>query len=190
MPIIICPKCNTEFDNYSKYGLKKFCTRKCANSRGPRTEEFKQIVREKQTGKKMPLSGIIKAILTKGQTVHKQSSVNTICVVCNNDTGSKYRKTCSTNCYRLNCKLNSQKHPNCGGQKHTNRSKISNINGDIFVTESSFERRLAESLNTNNIIWMRPSYFWYVDNNGRKRRYYPDFYLPEYNIYLDPKTII
>jgi 5-methylcytosine-specific restriction endonuclease McrA len=28
-----CPKCNIEFDSYSKWGNKKFCSRKCANSR-------------------------------------------------------------------------------------------------------------------------------------------------------------
>ena len=28
-----CPKCNTTFNSYSKWGNKKFCSRKCANSR-------------------------------------------------------------------------------------------------------------------------------------------------------------
>lgn len=28
-----CPKCNITFDSYSKWGNKKFCSRKCANSR-------------------------------------------------------------------------------------------------------------------------------------------------------------
>ena len=188
MSTINCPKCNTEFDNYSKYGLKKFCSRKCANSRGPRTEEFKQLVRKKQTGKKMPIDGVIKAILTKGQILHKHSLVNTVCIVCNKDTGNKYRKTCSDECYRLNCKLSSQKNPNCGGQKHTHRSKISNINGDIFVAESSFEVTLAKSLNDNNILWIRPNGVTYIDGKGHSRRYYPDFFLPEFSVYLDPKN--
>jgi hypothetical protein len=30
--IIQCPKCNTPFDNYSKWGNKKFCSRSCGNS--------------------------------------------------------------------------------------------------------------------------------------------------------------
>ena len=33
MALSICPKCNTEFDNYSKWGAKKYCSRSCANSR-------------------------------------------------------------------------------------------------------------------------------------------------------------
>jgi endogenous inhibitor of DNA gyrase (YacG/DUF329 family) len=40
----ICPKCNVI---HEKSGI--FCSRSCANSRGPRTEEFKNKVREKIT---------------------------------------------------------------------------------------------------------------------------------------------
>lgn len=43
----ICPKCKAE---HNKPGI--FCSRPCANSRGPRTEEFKQQVRAKLVGKK------------------------------------------------------------------------------------------------------------------------------------------
>lgn len=28
----------------------------------------------------------------------------------------------------------------------------------------------------------------WVDKNNKVRRYYPDFYLPDYNVYLDPKN--
>ena len=38
----ICPKCNKEFDNYSKYGAKKFCSKTCANYRD---QTNKQIIR-------------------------------------------------------------------------------------------------------------------------------------------------
>jgi hypothetical protein len=43
--IINCPKCNVEFDNYSKWGVKKFCSRKCSNSRNfsAETNELKRI---------------------------------------------------------------------------------------------------------------------------------------------------
>ena len=34
----ICPNCNTIFNSWSKWGDKKFCSRKCANSR-PMTDE-------------------------------------------------------------------------------------------------------------------------------------------------------
>ena len=40
-----CPKCNKD---HEKPG--KFCSRSCANSRGPRTEDFKRKVSEKLSG--------------------------------------------------------------------------------------------------------------------------------------------
>jgi len=134
---IVCPKCNILFNNYSKHGSKKFCSRKCANSRGPRTEEFKKAVREKATGRKPSPESVQKAIRTKGQ-ISKATLPNTKCVICSKDTGSKTKKTCGDHCYKLNCKLNSQKNPNCGGQKHTHRSIITNSEGVQFVAESSF----------------------------------------------------
>lgn len=39
--MVNCPKCNAEFDPKGKWGLKKFCSRKCANSH-VRTEESKR----------------------------------------------------------------------------------------------------------------------------------------------------
>lgn len=46
-----CLKCGSEFDPYSKWGERKYCSKKCSNSRGPRTEEFKKIVSEKLKGR-------------------------------------------------------------------------------------------------------------------------------------------
>lgn len=54
--------------------------------------------------------------------------------------------------------------------------------------DSSYEVVVAESLDANNIFWERPGRFPYHDNNGILHYYTPDFYLPEYNIYLDPKN--
>ena len=52
----------------------------------------------------------------------------------------------------------------------------------------SYEFEVANQLNENKIKWERPTYFIWEDDNGIKHRYYPDFYLPEYNVYLDPKN--
>lgn len=52
--------------------------------------------------------------------------------------------------------------------------------------DSKWELIVAESLDYNNIKWERPKvgFVWTDDN----RKYYPDFYLPEFNVYLDPKN--
>lgn len=53
--------------------------------------------------------------------------------------------------------------------------------------DSSYEVMVAESLDFNNIKWERPGRFkYYVD--GKEHYYTPDFYLPDYDIYLDPKN--
>ena len=54
--------------------------------------------------------------------------------------------------------------------------------------ESSWEVRLAKSLDKNSIKWNRPECLLWIDDNGQKHRYYPDFYLPDFSVYLDPKN--
>lgn len=54
--------------------------------------------------------------------------------------------------------------------------------------DSQYELDVAKELDENQIKWERPSYFIWKDNTGNEHRYYPDFYLPEYDVYLDPKN--
>lgn len=165
-----------------------FCSRKCSNSRGPRTEEFKEKVSAKLKGRQVQsIDAMRKGILAKGQTV-RFDLPHTKCVICGKTTNTTHRKTCSMSCYSELCKINSQSNINCGGQKHTHRTTITNIDGESFVAESSFEVRLSNILNELQIKWVRPSCFWYSDKNGKRRRYYPDFYLPDHDLYLDPKN--
>lgn len=57
-----------------------------------------------------------------------------------------------------------------------------------YLLESSWELELAIDLDENNINWIRPGPLIYYDENNQKRRYYPDFYLVDYDVYLDPKN--
>lgn len=65
-------------------------------------------------------------------------------------------------------------------------SKRYHYNG--YLLESSWELELAKDLDANDIKWVRPDPIIYYDDSGQKRRYYPDFYLTDYNVYLDPKN--
>ena len=56
------------------------------------------------------------------------------------------------------------------------------------VLESSYELEVAKQLDNNNVKWERPSRLYWTDDTGVRRHYTPDFYLPEYNVYLDPKN--
>lgn len=53
--------------------------------------------------------------------------------------------------------------------------------------DSSYEVVLAKNLDLNNIRWSRPERFLY-HMDGKEHYYTPDFYLPDYNVYLDPKN--
>lgn len=54
--------------------------------------------------------------------------------------------------------------------------------------DSTWEIRLAERLDELGVEWTRPGPYQWIDDQGKTRHYFPDFYLPEYDIYLDPKN--
>jgi hypothetical protein len=90
------------------------------------------------------------------------------------------------------------------GRKHTEKSKqlmkekalssphrrlrrgIIEYNG--IMLDSSWELELAKRLDECNITWIRPNPLPWIDKDGIIHNYFPDFYLPEYNLYLDPKN--
>ena len=55
--------------------------------------------------------------------------------------------------------------------------------------DSSWEVKFVKYLDLNNIKWERPknsfNYYW----NGSNHKYYPDIYLPDYNLYIEIKGI-
>lgn len=110
-----------------------------------------------------------------------------ICVICNiSFTSSRnIHKTCSKKCKGTLLSINSTNNPNCGGETNYNRYVRNNITFD-----SSWEVEIAEFLDNNNIKWIRDRkiVLYWIDSNNKKRRYYPDFYLPEFNVYVDPKN--
>lgn len=61
-------------------------------------------------------------------------------------------------------------------------------NGEIVLMDSSWEIALAKRLDELNIKWQRPTPLPWIDSTGKQRNYFSDFYLPEYDIFLDPKN--
>ena len=74
-----------------------------------------------------------------------------------------------------------------GGYRETaGRSKkfyVEDSFGKNVCLQSTYELRTAEILDKLGIKWIRPLSLKYDD-----RKYYADFYLPEANIWLDPKN--
>ena len=68
------------------------------------------------------------------------------------------------------------------------RLKTKTINYNGVILESSWELALAKRLDELKIAWIRPDPLQWIDKEGVKRKYYPDFYLLDYDLYLDPKN--
>lgn len=56
------------------------------------------------------------------------------------------------------------------------------------MLDSSWELALAKRLDELHIVWIRPDPLKWTDNEGIIHNYFPDFYLPKYNLFLDPKN--
>lgn len=69
--------------------------------------------------------------------------------------------------------------------KHTIKYKHNN---EIILLDSTWELKIAEYLDKLNIKWIRPKHLVWYDSNDKLRRFYPDFYLEDYNVYIDPKN--
>ena len=69
-----------------------------------------------------------------------------------------------------------------GYRPHPNRGEY--YNGMWF--DSKWEVAVAKSLDESKVKWIKPDQGFVWTDAGRK--YYPDFYLVDFDIYLDPKN--
>lgn len=54
--------------------------------------------------------------------------------------------------------------------------------------DSTWEYELAKRLDELKVKWVRPNPIPWVDEKGVTHNYFPDFYLPDFNLFLDPKN--
>jgi len=66
--------------------------------------------------------------------------------------------------------------------------KYFKADGTTIILDSSFEVKVAKDLDYHEIAWERPKALAWVDQKDITHRYFPDFYLINYDIYLDPKN--
>lgn len=69
-----------------------------------------------------------------------------------------------------------------GYRPHPNRGEYYN---NVWF-DSKWEVALAKEFDINSIKWERPKVGFIWNDSGQ--RYYPDFYLPEYEVYVEPKN--
>ncbi|BES53076.1 hypothetical protein [Aeromonas phage phiWae14] len=68
-----------------------------------------------------------------------------------------------------------------------NTHEFTDKRGRTFKFDSSWEDALAIRLDDLDVIWTRPDPIPYT-LDGKNHNYFPDFYLPDYDLYLDPKA--
>lgn len=177
-----CLICGTEFLTSTKKHAAKTCSISCATRLGIKNTPQEHLDAKKE---KLRISARNQIRIKREKGIPECHILK--CKICNNDFESKIktRKTCSKECFSALCSSNAKAHPNCGGETNYKRYQYKDITMD-----SSWEVELAKWMDENNIKWIRSRkicLFW-KDETGGLRRYYPDFYLPDYNVYLDPKN--
>lgn len=159
-----CKNCSSIIDYKSR--RNKFCCQSCSATYTNRKKDWSKI----RTG---PLKWAIpKNYFPKTQIQQ--------CIICNRFHPRK-GKTCSTQCFSKH--MSNITRGKTGGNRDCNLPGI-DCAGTEFYFDSNWEIILSKSLTENNIFWTRPKRFILSDG----RSYTPDFYLPEYDVYIDPKA--
>jgi len=168
-----CSSCSVTFNNKLREGLKEETKLKISKTLKGRPLEPKR--------KEKCLVGLKIENEKRKKESHKkfldnQTSKN--CSICGKGLTyeQRFRKTCSNT-----CKIQSTTN-----RKYLNGSrKTIEYNG--IILESTWEVKLAKWLDERKIKWIRPKPIkWVLE--GKDKLYYPDFFLTELNLYLDPKN--
>jgi len=169
-----CAKCHVSFvlklteKQFSLGKHAKHCSRSCANERQPSSE-----TRAKQS------------LALLGRKYVTEFTIET-CKVC--DSVFQRRRNRKTNtCLKATCRKISRSiaaQGKTGGYRPRNTQTY---NGQAF--DSKWEVALAIRLDALKVTWERNTSrsLLYVDDVGRSRRYYPDFYLPLTDTYVEVK---
>lgn len=165
-----CINCNKETFNV------KFCSLSCSATFNNLHQILTQYTRDK----------ISKTLLTNQHLYKKPIKVKIekypytkiwfkICIDCNTNyvsigPKSKFCELCR----------NSRKTKN---GIRTNRTTYNGV-----ILDSSWELRIAKKLDELQIRWCRPKPIYWFDNCNIQHKYFSDFYLSDYNLYIDPKN--
>lgn len=179
----VCKECNKNIVGYTK---KQFCNSSCAainsnkvrssSSRVAQTLSLKATLQVKFPSKSKPL---------KKPYRYGSFSAIRFCSVCNKLMRTN-NVTCSKPCLRkhLSSKGLSATFQRVCKKSHPFTDKL----GRTFVFDSTWEDALAVRLDILNVQWTRPEPVKYVTADGKEHNYFPDFYLPDHNLYIDPKN--
>lgn len=186
----------------SQYHTKKksestFCSRSCAGKYNNRkryesgwrlSEESKAKTSKALTGRKLAFKRQKSTIKRKKKYKKLRLEYCEICYRAFFRKSYSKTKTCSKKCSNTAAMLTKEKRNRRIGFHRNTYKYYNKWQNKNVVLQSSWEVKIAELLDSEGIAWVRPKSIPWVDSEGIEHRYYPDFYLPEHDLYLDPKN--
>lgn len=179
---VTCKQCDKLFTPIK--GFKTTCSHECKYSKRPISKEAIQ-KRAKKLSRKVTFT-----------------CQNDECAVSFQDKPSSKRKYCSPSC-SSKVRMNDPAVKEQARQRAIEQGFGGNVSrgmhgyytspfaGTVFL-ESSYEFAVAKELDEHGIRWIRPkksdALVYSFEEENKTRRYFPDFYLPDYDVYLDPKN--
>lgn len=199
-----CELCNKEHDG--KYGSGKFCQEKCSRAHSTRNDNFSELK------KSVCIICGIEILINK-----RASTINSICDACCENKRKNYNKKESVclycgnlfTGYSLNAKYCSRRCSNKGRPKYNAKTSKSgrksgsggfrerggkaiqyeyiNIHGEKMKLNKE-EIEVAKILDNLKLNWKRnKKFFNYVDIDGKYKKFYPDFYVSDFDLYVEYK---
>lgn len=177
-----CVQCVKQF--WSKNTHAKVCSKKCQNILCSMSKIGVSRPHTTYRGKLTKTFLASQPGYVKPESKKKRRiQIEKACLICDTvfvtKTGKGERKTCSKDCHY---------HLLSGKIGHTTHPEHVCKDGTTIILGSSWEKQIAIFLDEHDIEWTRPKSLDYVDQCGKSRKYFPDFYLPQHDIYLDPKN--
>lgn len=172
-----CKNCNCVLDYEKRMNI--FCNKSCSTTYNNMNRTRKRYI--------IGTEHII-ARKQKNEEIYNQTPKQ--CQICQNviEYAKRKRKFCSNTCKNLFHSQIAKTKSKLGGNKNRKACWYdSKFAGKVWL-ESSYEVVVAKSLDYHNIKWIRPGYIIWIDIDKKSHKYYPDFYLVDYDIYLDPKN--
>lgn len=175
----ISPKSCLNCSNIFTYETRnnKFCNSACSASYNNKKRTNRSVESKIKTSNSLKKFFKENPIKTKQKRNRKpKQPITKFCACCQ----QKFETTTENKC----CS------PECARKNSTYRKIVIPYehNGEIVFLESTWELKIAEWLDQHSIKWIRPKHIPWVDNKGKNRKYFPDFYLCDFNIYVDPKN--
>jgi hypothetical protein len=178
----LCPKCNSSFDP-GKW-RKKFCSRKCANSRSFSAESLEKRSKSNRLAHQRMSAETKERRIEKFLESYRISKPEINCVDC----GKKISKSnkhnrCRACFFKSDACIDVLAHYN----KNYKKLKVTDSFGNDVFLISSFEIKYYQWLSKNNIKWKKPDSIFYKDSIGNDHWYRPDFYLVESKEIIETK---